>query len=164
MYSENLTQSCVYYCPYNSTYLSYSDSFKTNRCVAKCPDLYFGDNSTGYGQCLSVCTGLNFFRDNTTQICVFTCPKANATLGSVSNTAGGIASHTEQQRASSTSTRNYPISSRSQNRVSNTGANEPSVERLKSCIADLKKLANTKGKKSSNYAAASSTVSNTMQS
>ncbi len=83
MFAENITQSCVYYCPYNSTFLSYSDSYKTNRCVAKCPDLYFGDNSTGYGQCVSVCPGLNFFRDNTTQICVFTCPKGNSSLGTV---------------------------------------------------------------------------------
>ena len=87
MFAENTTQSCVYYCPYNATglvnttYLSYSDSFKTNRCVSKCPDLYYGDNSTGYGQCLSTCPGLNFFRDNITQICVFICPKANTTLG-----------------------------------------------------------------------------------
>lgn len=87
MFAENTTQSCVYYCPYNATgqvnttYLSYSDSFKTNRCVKKCPDLYYGDNSTGYGQCLSTCPGLNFFRDNVTQICVFICPKANTTLG-----------------------------------------------------------------------------------
>ena len=33
------------------------------------------------------------------------------------------------------------------------GGAEPSVERLKSCIADLKKLATTKVRKSSSYAA-----------
>jgi hypothetical protein len=50
--------------------------------------------------------------------------------------------------------------------VGTNGGAEPSVERLKSCIADLKKLATTKVKKSSSYGGvtASAAVSNSMYS
>ena len=49
----------------------------------KCPDLYYGDNSRGYGLCTSLCQGSNFFRDNVTQLCVYLCPTANTTLGTL---------------------------------------------------------------------------------
>lgn len=83
MLAENTTQSCVYNCPYNSTYFSYADPFKSNRCVAKCPDIYYGEISSGRGLCASVCPGLNYFRDNSTQLCVYVCPAGNSSLGTV---------------------------------------------------------------------------------
>lgn len=81
MLAENTTQSCLYNCPHNSTYYSFADPYKSNRCVAKCPDGYYGDTSSGRGLCASVCPGLNYFRDNTTQLCVYVCPAANSSLG-----------------------------------------------------------------------------------
>lgn len=76
-------------------------------------------------------------------------------------------SHTAAPRASS-APRQYPVaSSRSTNAISSTTmrhepAKEQSVERLKSCIQDLKKLATNKVKKSSSHVGTS--VTNTMNS
>lgn len=81
MFAENISQSCVYYCPYNSTYASFADSSKSNYCVAKCPDKYYGDYSSGIALCSSTCYDPTYFRDNFTQQCTQNCSSANATTG-----------------------------------------------------------------------------------
>lgn len=83
MIAENTTQSCVYYCPCNTSYFSYADSYNSNRCVARCPDSFYGDSSSGYGICVSNCPGINYFRDSLTRLCVTVCPAANLTLGTL---------------------------------------------------------------------------------
>ena len=91
MKADNISKTCVSFCPYNATSIAYADPFKSNYCVAKCPDLYYGDSSNGYGLCASVCPSTNYFRDNSTQLCVYTCPAANTSLGTV-DTFGDVTS------------------------------------------------------------------------
>jgi hypothetical protein len=81
MFAENVSQSCVYYCPWSGSVYTFADAAKSRRCVAKCPDWYFGDISSGYGVCASACPGANYFRDDRTQNCVYVCPAANSSAG-----------------------------------------------------------------------------------
>jgi hypothetical protein len=81
MFADNLTQSCVYYCPHNISYYAYADEFKTKRCLNRCFDVYYGEISSGHGICNFSCPGNNYYRDNRTQTCVYVCPAANTTLG-----------------------------------------------------------------------------------
>jgi hypothetical protein len=82
MFADNVTRTCVYNCPYTASAISYADSYKSKRCVAVCPDKYFGDFSTGTGICVSYCAGAGRFRDNLTQTCVSSCPAATGTYPS----------------------------------------------------------------------------------
>lgn len=81
---------CVAVCPYNSTFWTFG--FQGNciprcpsgtwgdpaskLCVSNCTDVAFPykDSSSGQHICVFNCSGLNFFRDNTTFTCVTTCP------------------------------------------------------------------------------------------
>lgn len=89
MYADNVSQSCVYYCPHDAGIYSFGDGAKSRRCVSVCPEGYFGDISLGYGVCVSVCPGSNYFRDNRSQSCVYLCPPAN-TSANLPDTYGDV--------------------------------------------------------------------------
>lgn len=82
-YADNQTRKCVTYCPTDpvTSKLTYADVYVSKYCVKTCPDLYYADDSSGNGFCVSSCTGLYRFRDNSTKSCVSICPSTNKTFG-----------------------------------------------------------------------------------
>jgi hypothetical protein len=82
-YADNQTRKCVTFCPSVpvTLKLTYADVAVSKYCVTECPDLYYADDSTGNGFCVSNCAGDNRYRDNSTKSCVSICPSSNKTFG-----------------------------------------------------------------------------------
>jgi hypothetical protein len=87
---NGLFPECVSVCPYNSSLWTFG--YQGN-CIPRCPNTTWGDpfsklclsncansafpykdSSSGQNICVYNCSGLNYFRDNTTFTCVLACP------------------------------------------------------------------------------------------